>query len=79
MRRWLSKVGLLKSMSVERSWVRIPPARFRILGKFVTPRCLVSRDASSLSEKVGSRSQTKGGRTHSNVKALPRWLLVSFL
>ena len=38
-----------------------------------------SRDASSLSEKDGSRSHTKGGRRHSNVNAFPRSLLVSFL
>ena len=30
-----------------------------------------SRDASSLSEKDGSRSHTKGGRRHSNVKVFP--------
>ena len=35
--------------------------------------------SSSLSEKDGSRSQTKGGKRYSNVKAFLRWLLVSFL
>ena len=49
------------------------------IGQVRSPRCLVSRDASSLSEKDGSRSQTKGARRHSNVKAFPKWLLVSFL
>ena len=31
-----------KRLSVERSWVRIPPARFRILSKFVYPTLLKS-------------------------------------
>ena len=49
------------------------------IGQVCYPTLPKSRDASSLSEKDGSRSQTKGGRRHSKVKAFPRWLLVSFL
>ena len=56
--RWLAlDVGLLKSPSVETSWVRNPSGGFRMLGKFVyhtLPK--VSRDASSMSEKDRSRS-----------------------
>ena len=33
--RWVARGGLKSGYSVERSWVRIPSARFRILGKFV--------------------------------------------
>ena len=30
-------------------------------------------------KRMAVRSQTKGGRRHSNVKPFPRWLIVSFL
>ena len=52
-------MGKSVGLSIEGSWVRIPPTPLRNLSKFVYPT--LPRDASSISVKYGSRSQPNRG------------------